>query len=104
MRPLLSCFLPFAFCLMTVSAPGLAQDSGQSPDQSNASKATAAETGKPAVKKSRAKTRRAAHRRAPRETAKERMERESKCAIKPVMTDAEIAYCRKVWRLDRAKK
>lgn len=104
MRPLLSCFLPFAFCLAMTSAPGLAQDTEKNPDQSNTSKATAAEAGKPAGKTARAKARRAAHSRPHRETEKERIERESKCAIKPVMTDAEIAYCRKVWRLDRAKK
>lgn len=33
-----------------------------------------------------------------KEAERQRIERERQCVIKPVMTDAEIAKCKEVWR------
>ena len=52
----------------------------------------------PPTKEELAEARRLAREERAREEARLRLERERSCLIKPVMTDAEIAHCKEVWR------
>lgn len=53
---------------------------------------------RPLTKEEEAEAGRLAREERAREEEKERLERERQCIIKPVMTDAEIARCKEVWR------
>jgi hypothetical protein len=61
--------------------------------------AKAAETEKASQEKAeKAEARRIARLEREREATRIRLERERMCVIKPVMTDAQIAQCKEVWR------
>jgi len=56
------------------------------------------EAPKTLTKEEQADARRRAREERAQEEARQRAEREKLCIIKPVMTDAEIAFCKDVWR------
>jgi len=72
---------------------GAAQDTEDKP-----ATASPQEEAQPLSKEEQAEARRVAQAERAREAERERAAREKLCVIKPVMTDAEIAYCKGVWR------
>ncbi len=74
------------------------------PASSEAEETAPAASGKPVAeerapgKEELAEARRLAREERARERQRERLERERLCVIKPVMTDAEKALCKEVWR------
>lgn len=97
-KALLAASLALAF-----STPGLAQAPAES-----ATEKPAADTAQTAVRQAdipkvlseeeKAQASKRAREERAREREKERIERERKCVTKPVMTDAEIDYCKNVRR------
>lgn len=82
-----------AACLAFLSTGGLAEDSGDKPTAGKAQ-----EEQRTLTKEEQAEARRLAREERAREQERERVERERLCVIKPVMTDAQIAQCKEVWR------
>ena len=104
MRPILTPTLTLlaATCLAFLPAYSSAQGSDGKPSSTDA-----AATPEPAGKASeepvlsdqeKAEARRIARLERQKEADRQRLERERLCVIKPVMTDAEIAKCKEVWR------
>ncbi|MDR2240122.1 MAG: hypothetical protein LBE33_06735 [Zoogloeaceae bacterium] len=92
MRSIFTPCLLVAASLMFLPAAG-AQEAGGAPATDNAA------AGQPAPSREElAEAKRLARAEQAREQEKERLERERECVIKPVMTNAEIAHCKKVWR------
>ncbi len=88
-------FLTFCLSALLASLPGYgaAQDSEDKPAATKPQ-----EEVRPLSKEEQAEARRVAQAERAREAERERAAREKLCIIKPVMTDAEIAYCKEVWR------
>jgi hypothetical protein len=93
MRPTLTFTLLVAAFLGTLPAYSSAEEAEQ---QSPAVKTQ--EAPPPLTKEEKAEARRLAREERAREQERERVERERLCVIKPVMTDAQIAQCKEVWR------
>jgi hypothetical protein len=100
MRPPLTFILLVAVFLASPSANNWAQNTDEKPveERESASTVNALEPPKPLTKEEQAEARRLAREERAREQVRERAERERQCIIKPVMTDAEIAFCKEVWR------
>ena len=105
MRPILTPTLTLlaATCLAFLPAYSSAQGSDGKPPSADA----ATTAGEPAGKapeepvlseQEKAEARRIARLERQKEADRQRLERERQCVIKPVMTDAEIAKCKEVWR------
>ncbi len=92
MRPALTSGLLMAAILVFLPARSEAEETA-----SAASGKAVAEERAPS-KEELAEARRLAREERARERERERLERERLCVIKPVMTDAEKALCREVWR------
>lgn len=92
MRPALTPGLLMAAILALLPARSEAEEA----DPTASGKAVAEE--RAPSKEELAEARRLAREERARERERERRERERLCVIKPVMTDAEKALCREVWR------
>lgn len=88
---------------LVISTTGLAQTPAATPAQTPAAENAQAPV-KPAdvpkvlSEEEKAEARKVARAERAREGEKERVERERRCVIKPVMSDAEITYCKEVRR------
>ncbi|MDT3736089.1 MAG: hypothetical protein ROZ00_07690 [Denitratisoma sp.] len=91
MRPTLTFLV--AACLALLSASGVAQNASENPAAGKTQ-----EEQKILTKEEQAEARQLARAERAREQERERYERERLCVIKPVMTDAQIAQCKEVWR------
>lgn len=91
MRPTFTYFL--VACLALLSANSVAQNASDNPAAGKAQ-----EEQKILTKEELAEARQLARADRAREQERERYERERLCVIKPVMTDAQIAQCKEVWR------
>ncbi|GAB1414532.1 MAG: hypothetical protein LC123_05135 [Burkholderiales bacterium] len=98
MRSSLTLTLLAATWLTSLSAASLAQNAEERPVEESPPNVKTVEPPKPLTKQEQAEARRLARAERARELAKERADRERLCVIKPVMTDAEIAFCKDVWR------
>ena len=98
MRSFLTLPLLIAALLTTLSAGSWAQNAEEKPAEESASAVKTLEPPKPPTKEEQAEARRVAREERAREQERARAERERQCVIKPVMTDAEIAFCKEVWR------
>lgn len=90
-----------AACLALLPAATSAQDDeGKSSSTAATSQESASlSSDKPALSaQEKAEARRIARLEREKEAERQRIERERLCVIKPVMTDAEIAQCKEVWR------
>ena len=104
MRPILTptLILLATTCLAFLPAYSNAQGSDGKPSSTNA--ATTPESASKAPnepvlsEQEKAEAKRIARLERQKEAEKQRLERERLCVIKPVMTNAEIAQCKEVWR------
>lgn len=98
MRPFLPLTLLVAASLVLLPATGRSQNAGEDPGDNNAASADMAPAAKVLSKEEQAEAKRLARQAREREEERLRAERALECRIKPVMTDAEIARCKEVWR------
>lgn len=98
MRPSLVLTLFVTASLASLTAGSWAQNAEEKPAEESVSTVKTVEPPKPLTKEEQAEARRLAREERAREQEKKRAERERQCLIKPVMTDAEIAFCKEVWR------
>ena len=104
MRPILTPTLTLLAATCLAFLPAISSAQGRDGKPPSADAATTAEPagkapGEPVLsEQEKAEARRIARLERQKEADRQRLERERQCVIKPVMTDAEIAQCKEVWR------
>jgi hypothetical protein len=104
MRPILTPTLTLLAATCLAFLPAISSAQGRDGKPPSADAATTAEPadkapGEPVLsEQEKAEARRIARLERQKEADRQRLERERQCVIKPVMTDAEIAKCKEVWR------
>lgn len=104
MRPVFIPTLPLLVMAWLAFMPMVSSAQGDGGNPASDDAATSLEsTGRasdeaPLTAQEKAEARRIARLEREREAERQRLERERLCVIKPVMTDAEIARCKEVWR------